>query len=65
MKQTVYINWKGGQGRETLDEVRREDFPQMTWREFRAECRRLLEEYGMAGMPGAYLSPRCCANWKD
>lgn len=27
MSQVMYINWKGPQGRETIDEVRREDFP--------------------------------------
>lgn len=65
MSQVMYINWKGPQGRETIDEVRREHFRQMSWREFRAECRRLIGEYAMCGMGGAYLSSRCCANWKD
>lgn len=63
MNKTMFINWKGGQGRETLDEVCREDFS--TWQEFRSECRQLIEEYAMCGMAGAYLSSRCCANWKD
>lgn len=65
MSKVMFINWKGGCGRETIDEVRREDFPQMSWREFREECRRLIGEYSLAGMGGAYLSSRCCANWKD
>lgn len=63
MNKSMFINWKGAQGRETIGEVRREDFP--TWKEFRAECRRLIGEYALAGMGGAYLSSRCCANWKD
>lgn len=63
MSKVVFINWRGGQGRETIDEVRREEFH--TSREFRVECRRLIAEYAMGGMAGAYLSTRCCANWKD
>ena len=63
MNKSMFINWKGAQGRETIDEVRREGFP--TWKEFRAECRRLIGEYALAGMAGAYLSSRCYANWKD
>lgn len=65
MSKVMFINWKGDCGRETIDEVRREDFSQMSWGEFREECRRLIGEYSLAGMGGAYLSSRCCANWKD
>ena len=64
MSKSVFINWKGGCGRETIDEVRSEDFPELSLREFRAECRRLIAEYALCGMGGAYISSRCCSNWK-
>jgi hypothetical protein len=56
-----YLNWKGPQGRETIDEF---DSTGMPWREARAERARLVDEYAMAGMPGAYWSSRMCANWR-
>lgn len=66
MSKVVFINWKTKQGQETIAEVRREDFPQMSMREFQAECQRLIGEYySIRGMSVAYLSSRCCANWKD
>ena len=58
-----YLNWRGQQGRETIDQIDLTTFP--TWRDARAEKSRLLSEYAMAGMPGAYWSSRPCANWKD
>lgn len=58
----TYINWKGPQGRETVDEVRREDFASLA--EYRAEVKRIPAEYRMAGMD-VYTSSRMCANWKD
>ena len=58
----VYLNWRGSQGRETIDEVRSEDVP--TWRAFRAETRRLCREYAMCGM-SAYASSRACKGWNE
>lgn len=56
----VYLNWKGPKGRETVDEVRSEDFD--GWRAFRAEARRLCREYAMCGM-AVYRSSRACKGW--
>lgn len=58
----VYLNWKGPQGRETVDELDRKDYESN--KAFRAELYRLIREYGMAGM-SVYSSSRMCANWKD
>lgn len=62
MMATVFLNWKGPQGRETVDELSDSDFA--TWKEFRGEVRRLCGEYSLAGM-SVYPSSRCCANWKE
>jgi hypothetical protein len=58
----VFLNWKGPQGRETVDELDRADFADN--KAFRAELNRLCSEYSMAGM-AVYSSSRACANWKD
>ena len=59
--KTVFFNWKGPQGRETVDEFTPE--PGQTWREIRAYVREMVGEYHMAGMD-VYTSSRRCANWK-
>ena len=56
----TYINWRGPQGRETIDQIERQDFP--TWKDYRTELRRLLGEYAVAGM-NAYESSRPCSGW--
>lgn len=63
---TTYFNWQGPQGRETVDEISRGDFPAGMdgQREFIKERRRLVSEYHMAGM-AVYTSSRPCANWRD
>lgn len=63
---TVYFNWQGPTGRETIDEISRSDFPvgREGFKDFRKETQRLLEEYALAGM-NAYPSSRPCANWKE
>jgi hypothetical protein len=58
MAETRYLNWQG----ETVDEISESDFK--TWKEYRTEKSRLLKEYAMAGMAGAYWSQRPHANWK-
>ena len=59
---TVYLNWKGPQGVETVDEFSPE--PGQSHREFRAYVREMVSEYHVAGM-AVYRSSRPCANWKD
>lgn len=58
----IYFNWKGPQGRETVDELNRDDFP--TRRDFLQEAARLESEYHLCGM-AVYRSSRMCANWKE
>lgn len=57
----IYLNWKGPQGRETVDELDRADFASA--RDMRREVSRLISEYAMAGMGGVYSSCRKCQNW--
>ena len=59
----VYLNWKGPQGRETVDELDRATFPD--FKAFRAEKLRLIREYAMAGMSGVYSSSRPCKGWSE
>jgi hypothetical protein len=59
---TVYLNWKGPQGRETVDEFSRE--PGQPLRDFLAYVRSMVEEYRLAGM-NVYRSSRPCANWRE
>jgi hypothetical protein len=54
----IFINWRGPQGRETIDSVYPEEFA--TRGEMRREASRLICEYALAGMPGAYTSTREC-----
>jgi len=57
----VYLNMKSSYGVETVDELSRSDFD--TGKQFRAEVRRLINEYHIAGMP-VYASSRCTKDWK-
>ena len=59
---TVYLNWKGPQGRETVDEFSPE--PGQTPREFRAYVREMVAEYHLAGMT-VYRSSRPCKGWRE
>ncbi|UUV43264.1 hypothetical protein RCCWILLIS_92 [Rhodobacter phage RcCWillis] len=61
MARKVFFNWKGGAGRETVDELSREEFE--TEKAFRAEIRRLVGEYHLCGM-AVYTSSRACQNWR-
>jgi len=58
--KTVYLNWKGPKGRETVDEFSPELGQSM--REFRAYVRKMVANYYEAGM-AVYQSSRPCANW--
>lgn len=57
----VFLNWKGPQGRETVDEFDPE--PGQTPKDFRRYVRDMVREYHLAGM-AVYQSSRACANWK-
>lgn len=58
----TYFNLKTNFGTETVDELSSSDFNNL--KEFRAEKRRLLNEYHLAGM-AVYLSQRCTKEWRD
>lgn len=64
MTERIFFNWRGPQGRETVDELSRKDFPagREGRRAFRAEARRLASEYALAGM-AVYQSSRACKAW--
>lgn len=57
----AFINLKTAIGRVTVDELDSADFPSRV--AYRAELRRLIGEYRLAGM-AVYQSTRACANWK-
>lgn len=65
MANTTYFNWRGGAGRETVDELSREEFPKTRegFKAYRAELCRLVSEYHLAGM-AVYTSSRACQNWR-
>ena len=51
---TTYINYKGGEGKETVDEF---DSPK--------EAREAIKHYRQSDPAGEYwLSSKCCSNWK-
>ena len=57
----IFLNWKGPQGRETVDEINVSEFASR-----RAAMRyaaTLQREYAIAGM-FVYTSTRKCGNWK-
>jgi len=58
----IFLNWRGPEGRETVDSVEHDATYWPDRRAMRKEARRLVSEYALAGM-GVYLSSRPCANW--
>ena len=59
-----YLNAKTSQGVETIDELNRNDFK--TFKEYKAEGARLLEEYRLAFHSGEiYWSNRCTKEWRQ
>lgn len=60
----IFLNWKGPQGRETVDSVELYPVHWPTRRAMIKEARRLVSEYAMCGM-NVYTSSRPCANWKE
>jgi hypothetical protein len=57
---TIYLNWKGPQGRETVDEFTRD--PAQTPKEFRAYVREMVSNYHDSKI-AVYPSSRHCSNW--
>jgi hypothetical protein len=61
---TVYLNWRGPQGVETVDEFTRgSDNAPVGFKEFHAYVRAMVAGYHMAGM-AVYRSARPCKAWK-
>ena len=56
----VFLNWRGPDGLETVDEFTRE--PGQTARDFRAYVADMVREYHRAGM-AVYTSTRPCRDW--
>lgn len=57
-----YINYKGQTGQvETVDQLDSKDFA--TFKEFRAELKRLISEYNLAFGGGCYVSQRACKDY--
>lgn len=52
----IFINWRGPNGVETIDSVYPEGYASRG--EMRREAERLISEYALSGMPGAYRSTR-------
>ena len=63
MARPIYLNWKGPQGRETVDSVELDATHWPTPRAMRKEASRLCSEYAQCGM-AVYQSARPCANWR-
>lgn len=52
----LFINWRGGEGLETIDSLDSLDFESVA--AMRREANRLATEYALSGMPGAFVSTR-------
>ena len=60
-EKPVYLNMRGTDGVETVDEFTRE--PNQSPREFNIYVRKMTNEYRIAGM-NVYTSSRCTKYWK-
>ena len=60
--KTIYFNLRSNYGIETVDELCSSDFD--TGKEFRAEVRRLVSEYHLAGI-AVYTSQRATKEWRS
>ena len=58
----VYLNWRGPEGRETVDEFTKEAGQSV--KDFLSYVRKMTQEYAMAGMH-VYPSSRCCKSWEQ
>lgn len=59
---TVYLNWRGPKGRETVDEFSPE--PGQDMKDFRKYVREMVGEYCLVGMR-VYRSSRPCKGWTE
>ena len=59
---TVYLNWKGPCGTETVDEFTEGVDAPGGYREFNKYVSKMVREYNMAGM-SVYRSRRACKAW--
>jgi len=59
---TVYLNWNGPVGKETVDEFTRGVDTPLGWNDFHTYIREIVNEYHLAGM-NVYISTRPCKNW--
>lgn len=57
-----YFNLKTVYGIETIDEINQKDFK--TYKEFRTEVRRLINEYYLCNM-NVYISQRSTREWRE
>jgi hypothetical protein len=60
--KTVFLNWRGPCGRETVDAFTPGEDAPRDRKAFRAYVSEMQAEYALAGMP-AYQSSRPCAGW--
>ena len=60
--KTLYLNWKGPMGLETVDEITLQ--PGQGWKDFRVCIRAQVAEYHLAGM-NVYTSNRACKDWNE
>tara|TARA_B110000444_G_scaffold253204_1_gene283663 strand:+ start:5173 stop:5361 length:189 start_codon:yes stop_codon:yes gene_type:complete len=59
----TYINTKFENTIETIDELDSNDFS--TYKEFRLECKRYVNEYRLSGCGYPYKSQRSTNDWKN
>jgi hypothetical protein len=57
-----YYNMKSVYGIETIDEINQKDY--ISYKEFRKELIRLMNEYRMCGMH-VYISSRSTKDWRE
>ncbi len=57
-----YFNLKTNQGTETVDQLEQKEFK--TYKEYRKELNRLIQEYRLAGM-NVYISSRSTKDWRN
>lgn len=62
MKKTVFLNFRGSYGIETVDSFTPGENAPENHKEFRAYVSKMVSEYHLAGMP-VYRSSRCTKEW--
>jgi hypothetical protein len=64
MQKTVFLNFRGSFGVETVDSFTPGIDSPTNPKEFRAYVSKMVSEYHLAGMP-VYRSSRCTNEWKN